>query len=272
MRVMMWCDMEGVCGIVNWEQVGPRGAETYQEGRRLFTAEVNAAVRGAKRAVADEIIVVDCHGAGAPYSFRSLVVEQLESGAEYVLGAAWMRYVEPLEGCDAALCVGAHAMAGTTDGILSHTVSSELWYRAWINDTPVGETGLCAAVCGHWDVPVVFVSGDAATCREATALLGDRLTTACVKTSLGRFAARHLALNDACDLIERQVETALRAPRRPEPYVPAKPTTVRVELVNSDAVTAYRGREVEVTGDREVTARGANFWEAWDRLWYRYHA
>lgn len=134
-RVTLWCDMEGVCGIVNWEQVGPRGGEVYQEGRRLFAAEVDAAVRGAKRAGADEIVVVDCHGAGAPYTFRSLLVEELEPGAEYVLGAAC--YVEPLEGWDAALCMGAHAMAGTADGVLSPTVSSERWRRAWIDDTPL---------------------------------------------------------------------------------------------------------------------------------------
>ncbi|MFP6642693.1 MAG: hypothetical protein VCF24_03895 [Candidatus Latescibacterota bacterium] len=36
----------------------------YEEGRRLYT-EINAAVRGARSAGADEIIVVDCHGARA---------------------------------------------------------------------------------------------------------------------------------------------------------------------------------------------------------------
>ena len=47
MRVLFWCDMEGVAGIQAWEQVNG-GAPLYQEGRRLFTGEVNAAVRGAK--------------------------------------------------------------------------------------------------------------------------------------------------------------------------------------------------------------------------------
>ena len=100
-------------------------------------------------------------------------------------------------------------MAGTADGILCHTVSSELWHSCRINETYVGETGLCAAVCGHWGVPVAFVSGDEAVCREATALLGDGVVTAAVKESLGRFAARNLALNDACDLIEAKVTQAL---------------------------------------------------------------
>jgi D-amino peptidase len=47
MRVMIMSDMEGVSGIVAWEQVNG-GAAMYEEGRRLYTEEINAAVRGAK--------------------------------------------------------------------------------------------------------------------------------------------------------------------------------------------------------------------------------
>src|SRR5947209_19678042 len=197
--------MEGVAGIQAGEQVNG-GAPLYEEGRHLFTGEVNAAVRGAKAGGATEIVVLDCHGAGGGWSFRSLSPDQLEPGGEYVLGHPWARYTAPLEaGCDAVLLVGAHAMAGTPNGVLSHTVSSEAWYNAWINDTLVGESGIAAAVCGCWDVPAVFVSGDEATCREVTALLGDEVTTAPVKKGLSRFSARNMAPKDACSLIEMRV-------------------------------------------------------------------
>jgi D-amino peptidase len=53
MRVLIMSDMEGVSGIVVWEQVNG-GAPMYEEGRRLYTEEINAAVRGAKRAGATE--------------------------------------------------------------------------------------------------------------------------------------------------------------------------------------------------------------------------
>ena len=42
-------DMEGVAGIVKWQQV-TGGHAMYEEGRRLYTGEINAAVRGAKAA------------------------------------------------------------------------------------------------------------------------------------------------------------------------------------------------------------------------------
>jgi D-amino peptidase len=63
MRVLIMSDMEGVSGIVKWAQVNG-GAAMYEEGRRLYTEEINAAVRGAKAAGATEIVAVDCHGAG----------------------------------------------------------------------------------------------------------------------------------------------------------------------------------------------------------------
>ena len=57
-------DMEGVSGIVTWQQVNGSPDPMYQEGRRLYTEEINAAVRGAKAAGATEVVAVDCHGAG----------------------------------------------------------------------------------------------------------------------------------------------------------------------------------------------------------------
>ncbi|HSH78659.1 MAG TPA: M55 family metallopeptidase [Herpetosiphonaceae bacterium] len=49
MRVLIMTDMEGVSGIVVWEQVNG-GAPLYEESRRLYTEEINAAVRGARSA------------------------------------------------------------------------------------------------------------------------------------------------------------------------------------------------------------------------------
>ena len=113
MRVFIVSDMEGVSGIVKWQQV-TGGHAMYEEGRRLYTGEINAAVRGAKAAGATEIVVMDCHGAGEGWSFNSLIPEELDPDCEYVVQNEWTEYTEYLEsGIDAALFVGMHAMAGT---------------------------------------------------------------------------------------------------------------------------------------------------------------
>jgi D-amino peptidase len=184
-RVHVISDMEGVAGIVKWQQT-TGGEKLYDEGRVLYTEEINAAVRGAKAAGATEIVVMDCHGAGGAYDFNSLLPELLDPACEYVVQQEWTEYTAFLEsGCDAALFVGMHAMAGTADGVLSHTVSGQAWQGLSFNGTLVGETGINAALCGHWGVPVALVTGDRAVCKEGRELLGDGLTTVEVKEGLG---------------------------------------------------------------------------------------
>ena len=123
MRVHIISDMEGVSGIVKAAQT-TGGAPMYEEGRKLYTEEINAAVRGAKAAGATEIVVMDCHGAGGSWSFNSLVPDLLDPDCEWVVQDNWTEYTEFLEeGCDAALLVGMHAMAGARRGGMNHTVS-----------------------------------------------------------------------------------------------------------------------------------------------------
>ena len=269
MRIMIWCDMEGGAGIEAWEQVDG-GAPLYEEGRRLYTEEVNAAVRGAKKAGAAEIVVVDGHGSGSGWNFKSIIPERMEPGATYVQGYRWASYVEPLEqGCDAALFVGAHAMAGTPDGVLCHTLYSEAWHNAYINNQVVGESGIVAAICGNWNTPCVFVAGDEATCREVQGLLGQKVVTAPVKKGLGRYAARNMTPVEARVLIEDRVSAALTKRDFPPPYQPSAPVTFEVELATPDKSAPFVGRTgVEVIGPRRVRSVGPNFWVVWDQLWH----
>src|SRR2546429_5883968 len=201
--------MEGVAGIVKWQQVSG-GEKLYDEGRVLYTEEINAAVRGAKAAGATEIVVMDCHGAGGAYDFNSLLPELLDADCEYVVQKEWTEYAAFLaSGCDAALFVGMHAMAGTPDGVMSHTVSGQAWQNLRFNGTLVGETGINAALCGNWGVPVLLVTGDRAVCREGRELLGEGLTTVEVKEGLGRFSARLKTPARARELIGEGAKMAL---------------------------------------------------------------
>ena len=48
MKVFIVSDMEGVAGIVKWQQTdGTKEKRAFDEGRELYTEEINAAVRGA---------------------------------------------------------------------------------------------------------------------------------------------------------------------------------------------------------------------------------
>lgn len=268
MRVIIMTDMEGVSGIVVWEQV-TGGDPMFAEARKLYTEEINAAVRGAKAAGATEIVVVDCHGAGGGWTFNSLVPELLDPDCEWVAHHPWSRYTEFLEeGCDACLLVAMHARAGTPDGVMCHTVSSTKWRNLWFNDDCVGEVGINAALCGAYGVPVVLVTGDEATCRESKELLGDGLTTVQVKKGLSRFSARQIPPVRARQMIEDGARKALQDLKAVKPYVPHGPVTIKFELASVDFAAQYRGRTgVEIVDDLVVISRADTWQQAWDQFW-----
>jgi D-amino peptidase len=262
-------DIEGVAGVVKWGQTG--GDQTlYHEARKLYTEEINAAVRGAKAAGAKEIVVMDCHGAGGDYTFNSLLPAELDPDCEFVIQNEWTEYTQFLEeGCDAALLVGMHAMAGTPDGVLSHTVSSQAWQSLKFNGTLVGETGINAALCGHWGCPVLLVTGDRAVCREATDLLGRAVTTVEVKVGLGRFSARMKTPQRARELIEEGAKKALQDLHAVPPYEPAKPCEIEVQFTSPDRLVEYRNRRgVEQVDASTLVSKAEDWWTAWSQFYF----
>ena len=78
------------------------------------------------------------------------------------------------------MCVGAHAMAGTEKAFLDHTQSSTDWFEYCIAGNPQGEMAQQAYFLGAFGVPLVMMSGDAAACAEAKALVPN-VAIACVK-------------------------------------------------------------------------------------------
>ena len=268
MRILIMSDMEGVSGIVTWDQVNG-GKPQYEAGRRLYTEEINAAVRGAFSAGATEVVVVDCHGAGGDWTFNSFLPELLDERCLWVAHHPWSRYTEMLEsGCDGCLLVGMHARAGTPDGVLCHTISTVKWRNLWFNDDLVGETGINTALCGHYGVPVLLVTGDEATCREAREIMGEGLTAVAVKRGLTRYSAVQIPPVRARRMIEEGARTALGNLSTVKPYVPKPPVTITVELETVEKAADFRGRAgVEVVAPLKVVSRGENWMQAWDQIW-----
>ena len=252
MRILIAVDMEGISGVVNWDQVTPGHGE-YARYRHLMTADVNAAVRGAFEAGADEVAVTDGHWHG-----NNILIEELDPRAR--LNAGNDSPFAMVEGIDTkvqgALFVGYHARAGSKNGILDHTWSSSTVANLWLNDILVGETGLNAALCGHFDVPVIMVSGDHTVCAEAMDLLGS-IELAAVKHATSRFSAEcmppQVAQDKICEAAARAV-TRLAAGQAMPPFRLPGPIQVAVEFFNSNMADnasllpgAYRvnGRRIE---------------------------
>jgi D-amino peptidase len=153
--------------------------------------------------------------------------------------------------------------------VLSHTVSGQAWQNLRFNGTLVGETGINAALCGHWGCPVLLVTGDRAVCREGRALLGDPLTTVEVKIGLGRFSARNIPAVRARELIEAGARQALKDLKAVQPYDPGRPCKIEVDFTSPDRLEEYRNRKnVEVTSPRSIVARGDDWWQAWSSFYF----
>lgn len=232
MKILIAADMEGITGVVNWDQVTPGHAE-YARFRRLMTADINAAIRGALDGGADEVVVADGHWNGS-----NVLVEELDPRARLCYGSpSPLSMMEGIDtGVDGVFFIGYHARAGSQNAILDHTWSDVRVANVWLNSVLVGEFGLNAAVAGYYGVPVILVSGDQTACAQTSELLGP-LEMAVVKQARARFAAECLTPPEAQEQI---AQSARRAVERlaegdaPEPYIVDVPVALTVEFRQSD--------------------------------------
>jgi D-amino peptidase len=267
MRVVIWTQMEGVAGITTWEQIKSSNP-TFMEARRLYTNEVNAAVRGAKKAGVKEIIVIESSENGSEYSYNSLIKDSLESGAEYVFGCHWGKYLTPFTaqpGCHALFLLGAHSMAGST-GTFSHTLSSKNVLSILQGDKPIGEIGIAASLATNYNIPLLFVSGDDVACKEAMDFVGKPLTAISVKKALSRSSCRSLAPTDACALIEKGASSCLKQLKSPPKLIKlTTPVELTIELVDPEATKPFIGKKgCELSGPRTISLKAKNWIEAWE--------
>jgi D-amino peptidase len=232
MKILIATDMEGITGVVNWDQVDPQHPE-YSRFRRLMTGDVNATIQGAFEGGASEVVVADGHAYG-----YNMLLEELDSRA--VLNSGNEGPFAMLQGIgediNGVILTGYHARAGTQNAILDHTWSSRRVANLWINEALIGEIGLSAAVCGHFNVPVIMVSGDQSACREAVELIG-ALETAVIKQATGRMSAQCLPPEVSHQKIKEAAQRAVRnldEGRSPKAFHLKAPLQVTIQFAHSD--------------------------------------
>src|SRR4051794_5182093 len=230
--------MEGVAGVVDWEQCRA-GGTGYATGCRLLLGEVNAAIEGAVAAGADEITVTDAHGVMA-----NLDPELLARRASYRSGRSEPDYMmaglDP--SYDAVLYVGYHG-AMPSPSVLSHTYNPRVVGDARIGGIRAGESGINALAAAGHGVPVAVITGDQYVGPEAEPFCPG-IAQIEVKRSLGRESAESLHPDVARDRIRHGVRAALDAVEELSP--PRVPGHLEVDLLTTDmAILAARVRGVE---------------------------
>ena len=227
MKVYISVDAEGISGIFKMSQVLP-GKPDYDFLRSMMTSDVNAAIRGATAAGADEILVNDAHNLG-----DNLLIDQLDLRASLLSGADKpLIMAEGLErGFDAAMLIGYHCPK-SFKGVISHTFFYSAVLDAKINGVSFGEADIVGHVAGHFGTPLVMVTGDdclSARCRQ----LMPGVHTVATKEYIGNGTAlcRHPKLT-AAD-IEKTAEAAVRDRTGIRPLKAGSPVRLELTLASS---------------------------------------
>ncbi|MGH8637280.1 MAG: M55 family metallopeptidase [Burkholderiales bacterium] len=227
LKVLISVDMEGVTGVVTGDQLGPTGWE-YARFREFMTNEALAAVEAARESGATEILVVDAHGNG-----ENLLIERFPADVRIV--RSWPRPLMMMEGIDstfgAVVFVGYHSATTNPRGVRAHTISSATFAAVELNDVPMAESGINAAIAGHFGVPVVAISGDDAAVAEAQ-LLVPGVEGAVVKRSISFHSASTLTPQAGAALIKEKVKSGLAKRAAIRPYVVRGPLRLDVTFKN----------------------------------------
>ncbi|MBE0461660.1 MAG: M55 family metallopeptidase [Candidatus Aminicenantes bacterium] len=256
LKVFISVDMEGICGVIHWEEVSRNGKD-YDLFRKLMTLETNAAIEGALEAGATEILVRDSHGSG-----RNILPELLHPAAQLIRD--WSGGpLSMMEGIDssyhAAIFIGYHAQANTPNAVLDHTMTGTI-YDVTLNGKKMPETGINAFIAGNFNVPVILVAGDKAICSQAQELLG-QVETVAVKEGIGN-AAKMLHPEKALALIKEKTTAALKRIKDFKPFKLTPPYTIEVTFKDEErAENASWIPGAKRTGPTSVSFTSSDFME-----------
>jgi D-amino peptidase len=227
LKVHISVDMEGVAGVVTGDQLGPAGFE-YARFREFMTREAMTAVEAAKATGATEVVVADSHGNG-----ENLLIDQFPPDVKVV--RSWPRALGMMAGVDdnvdAAIFIGYHASTNNPAGVRAHTFSSANLTRVALNGVNVTEGAWNAAIAGHFNVPVIMMSGDDAAIAEVRKAIGN-IEAAETKRALSFHSAITLTPAASATLIGDRVRAALGRLKEFKPYKVTEPVTVDVSFKN----------------------------------------
>ncbi len=248
-KIYIVADMPGASGIVNADQCR-WGGFLWREARAFLAADVNAAIEGAYAGGADEVVVCDAHAGGC-----NLPLERMDPRAIYETANREELLPGLADDFAGLFIVGAHAMAGAQEAFLCHTVDNAVWFRYRLAGRECGEIGMWSAYAGHYGVPLLLATGDAAACAEAEELVPG-VALAGVKEAVAWDRARTLHPAEARGRIGSACRRAMELVGKVEPALIDMPNEAELEYVRCEFADEVAGRQgAERTGPRTVRRR-----------------
>lgn len=228
-KIYIITDLEGASGVYKWSQIDNKDDELNKQACEYYMKDLEAVIKGFKDGGAKEIFVFDAHG------LQIIIPDLMTPGVKYLTGRPRPEGLIGLDSTfDAVALVGFHAMEGTENGVLNHTQNPYNHSRYWYNGIESGEIAQDALKCGFFGVPVTLVSGDDATCREATKFLGKYVVTVAVKEGIAEQCAVLYALPDTYKALYEGAKKSLAVIKKCKPYVLKMPIKAKLTFYNNE--------------------------------------
>ena len=264
-RYMIRCDIEGVSGVVSYEQAEPVKAE-YAFGCRMFMADLTACVDGLIAGGADEIVIYDEHCGGHNINLGAMPACVAAICGKQPYRADWPGGLD--DTFAGVVLLGFHSKYGTAGGLLHHTYELDI-RDLRLNGVSVGEIGMEAAVAGDCGVPVLLVTGDSAGVAEAQKLIPG-VGGVVVKESLGETSGLCYSTAMTGPAIRAACERVVKNPPSVQPYVVGGDVTLEVELNDGPYLTiVQRELKAYMTDERTLLIRGEGAAAVWSDYWHK---
>ncbi len=254
---MIRCDIEGVSGVVSYEQAEP-GKSEFAFGRRMFMSDLLALIEGLNQGGADEIIIYDEH-----YYGRNIDIDLLPENVSAICGkppyrADWAGGVD--ETFAGLILLGFHSKRNTGE-LLHHSYEPDI-KDLILNGVSVGEIGIETAIAGDYGVPLVMITADSAGVTEAQELVTGVVGVS-VKESLWHSGGVCYSAQRTARIIREAASILVNNPPQVKAWKVIEP---ELEVIFNPG--DYHDKFQELYGcEGSIKLKGSTVTECWAQYW-----
>ncbi|MCD7965154.1 MAG: M55 family metallopeptidase [Clostridiaceae bacterium] len=232
MKLFISADIEGCAGLSFTEETHKNEA-VYQRYAEEMTREVVLVCEAAHAAGADIIVVKDGHGDAS--NINPLAMPEYVTLIRGKSGHPYNMMFGLDETFDGVFFLGYHAAAGSPEFAVSHTSTGNSQYIR-LNGRYMSEFMLNTYTAYSLGIPVLFLSGDEAVCRDARELC-PTIATAEIKRGIGG-ATFCLSRSAVDERLCQAVQSAMQNARSSQPV--SLPKEFVYEVTYKDWKKAYQ--------------------------------
>jgi len=256
-KYMVRSDIEGVSGVVSYEQTEPDRPE-FAFGQKMFMSDLLALLEGLNHGGTDEIVIYDEH-----YYGRNIDIDMLPENVTAICGKPPYK-VDWAGGLDSSfaglILLGFHSKRNTGE-LLHHSYEPDI-KDLLLNGISVGEIGVEAAIAGDWDVPLVMITADSAGIKEAETLVSG-IVGVSVKESLWHSGGACPSAKKTALLIREAASKIVTNPPTAKPWKVSNP---ELKVVFNSGL--YHDKFCELFHcNNDIVITGKTVTECWAKYW-----